>query len=48
MKKPVAWVPIDGSLTIMEDITSNKAKTAAVGDANESLQKGDQSRRCKN
>ena len=41
MKKPVAWVPINESITIMEDITGNKAKTAAVADANESLLKGD-------
>jgi hypothetical protein len=41
MKAPIAWVPIDGSITIAEDITGNPAKTAAVGDANKSLQGGD-------
>jgi hypothetical protein len=40
-KKRVAWVPIDGSITIMEDITGDKAKSAAVADANDSLKKGD-------
>jgi len=39
--KPIAWVPIDGSITIAEDITGDAAKTAAAGDANTSLQKGD-------
>ena len=41
MKAPVAWVPIDGSIAIAEDITGDTAKTAAVGDANKSLQTGD-------
>jgi hypothetical protein len=40
-KTPVSWVPIDGSITITEDMTSDPAKTAAVADANASLQKGD-------
>ena len=40
-KKPIAWVPIDGSITVMEDITGDARKTAAVADANTSLQKGD-------
>jgi hypothetical protein len=40
-KTPVAWVPIDGSITIAEDITGNPTKTAAVADANGSLKKGD-------
>ncbi len=38
---PIAWVPVDASMTIEEDITGNVAKTAAVGDANKSLQSGD-------
>lgn len=38
---PIAWVPVDGSITIAEDITGNAPKTAAVGDANKSLQTGD-------
>jgi len=41
MKARVAWVPIDESISIAEDITGNTAKTAAVGDANKSLQSGD-------
>ena len=41
MKAPIAWVPIDGSISISEDITGNTAKTAAVDDANKSLQSGD-------
>ena len=38
---PIAWVPVDASISIAEDITGNAAKTAAVGDANKSLQTGD-------
>jgi hypothetical protein len=38
---PIAWVPVDGSITIAEDISGNAPKTAAVGDANKSLQTGD-------
>jgi hypothetical protein len=34
-------VPIDGSISIAEDITGNATKTAAVGEANKSLQSGD-------
>jgi hypothetical protein len=41
MKAPIAWVPIDGSISIAEDITGNATKTAAVGEANKSLQSGD-------
>jgi hypothetical protein len=41
MKAPIAWVPIDGSISIAEDMTGNTAKTAAVGEANKSLQSGD-------
>jgi hypothetical protein len=37
----IAWVPVDGSITIAEDISGNAPKTAAVGDANKSLQTGD-------
>ncbi len=40
-KKPIAWVPIDGSITVAEDITGDPAKKAAVADANSNLQKGD-------
>jgi hypothetical protein len=38
---PIAWLPVDGSITIAEDISGNALKTAAVGDANKSLQTGD-------
>ena len=38
---PIAWVPVDASITIAEDITGNAAKTAAVGDADKALQTGD-------
>ena len=41
MKKPIAWLPIDGAITINEDYTANPAKTAAVADANKSLKSGD-------
>jgi hypothetical protein len=40
-KKPIAWLPIDGEITINEDYTTNPAKTAAVADANKSLKSGD-------
>jgi hypothetical protein len=40
-KKPIAWLPIDGAITINEDYTSNPAKNAAVADANKSLKSGD-------
>ena len=38
---PIAWVPVDASISIAEDVAGNAAKTAAVGDANKSLQTGD-------
>jgi hypothetical protein len=41
MKKPIAWLPVDGMITIIEDYTANPAKTAAVADANKSLKSGD-------
>jgi len=41
MKKPIAWLPVDGALTINEDYTGSPAKTAAVAGANESLKSGD-------
>jgi hypothetical protein len=40
-KKPIAWLPVDGTITINEDYTTNPVKTAAVADANKSLQSGD-------
>jgi hypothetical protein len=41
MKKPIAWLPVDGEITLAEDYTESKPKSAAVADANKSLQKGD-------
>lgn len=41
MKTPVAWLPVDGSITIDEDYTANPTKTAAVADADKSLKNGD-------
>jgi TolA-binding protein len=41
VKKPIAWLPVDGAITINEDYTANPAKTAAVADANKSLKSGD-------
>jgi hypothetical protein len=38
--QPVAWLPIDGQLTLDEDFVSTPAKAAAVADANKSLEKG--------
>ena len=40
-KTPVAWVPVEASVTINEDYTESPAKTAAVADANKSLKGGD-------
>ncbi len=36
-KKPIAWVPIDGSITVAETITGDPAKKVAVADANSPL-----------
>ncbi|MEO6782640.1 MAG: YfdX family protein, partial [Bradyrhizobium sp.] len=41
LKKPIAWLPVDGALTINEDFTANPAKKAAVAEANKSLKSGD-------
>ena len=41
MKTPVAWLPVNGAITINEDYTANPAKMAAVSDANKSLKSGD-------
>jgi hypothetical protein len=40
-KKPIAWVPVEASVTINEDYTESPDKTAAVADANKSLKTGD-------
>lgn len=39
--QPVAWLPIDGQLTLGEDFVATPTKAAAVTDANKSLEKGD-------
>jgi hypothetical protein len=41
LKKPIAWLPVDGSILINEDLTASTSKTAAVADANKSLKGGD-------
>jgi hypothetical protein len=41
LKSPIAWLPVDQSITIDEDYTDNPAKKAAVADANQSLKAGD-------
>jgi TolA-binding protein len=40
-KKPIAWLPVDGEITIDEDYAASPAKQAAVSDANKSLKGGD-------
>lgn len=39
--KPVAWLPIDGQLTLGEDFVATPQKTAAVADARKALSAGD-------
>jgi hypothetical protein len=41
LKKPIAWLPVDGAFTINEDFAVNPAKKAAVAEANKSLKSGD-------
>jgi len=41
LKKPIAWLPVDGAIAINEDYTGNSEKTAAVADANKHLKRGD-------
>jgi hypothetical protein len=41
MRTPIAWLPVNGTITINEDYTADPAKTAAVADANTSLKSGD-------
>jgi hypothetical protein len=38
--KPIAWLPVDGAITINEDYTASPGKSAAVADANKSLKSG--------
>jgi hypothetical protein len=44
MKKPIAWLPVDGAFSINEDYTINPAKKVAVAEANKSLKNGDRSK----
>lgn len=39
--QPVAWLPVDGQLTLGEDFVATPTKAAAVATANKSLEKGD-------
>jgi len=41
LKKPIAWLPVGGAISINEDFTGNPAKTAAVAEANKHLKNGD-------
>ena len=41
MKTPIAWLPVDGEMSVNEDYTANPKKAAAVADANKSIAKGD-------
>ena len=39
--KPIAWLPVDGTVSLTEDYSLQPAKAKAVTDANSSLAKGD-------
>ena len=41
VNKPVAWLPVDGAISINEDFTATPEKAKAVQDANKSLAQGD-------
>jgi hypothetical protein len=41
MRKPVAWLPVDATVTIDEEYKLSPTKSAAVEDANKSLKIGD-------
>ena len=41
VNKPVAWLPVDGAISINEDFTAKPEKAKAVQDANKSLAQGD-------
>jgi hypothetical protein len=41
LKKPIAWLPVGGAMSINEDYTGSPAKTAAVAEANKHLKNGD-------
>lgn len=38
--KPIAWLPVDGAISINEDYTASPSKSSAVRDANKSLKSG--------
>ena len=38
---PKAWLPVDGEISLNEDLTADPTKAAAVSEANKSLAKGD-------
>ncbi len=40
-KTPIAWLPVDGTVSVDEDYSVNPSKAAAVSDANKSLKAGD-------
>ncbi len=44
MKKPIAWLPVDGAISINEDYTANPAKKGAVAEANKNLKSGDRTK----
>jgi hypothetical protein len=41
VNEKLAWLPVDGQLTLGEDFVATPEKAAAVADANKHLQKGD-------
>ena len=41
MTKPIAWLPVDGTVSLAEDYTMQPMKSKAIADANKSLEKGD-------
>ena len=41
MKTPKQWLPVDGEMSVDEDLSVSPAKQAAAADANKSLAKGD-------
>ncbi len=41
VNKPIAWLPVDGTVTINEDYSLQPAKAKAVAEANKSLAQGD-------
>ena len=39
--KPIAWLPVDGTVSLNEDYTMQPTKSKAIAEANKSLAKGD-------